>query len=81
MDWPCSHLVASPHQWTPLYCAALEGHVDTVQVLVEKGADINVKNNDGVCEWVCVTDRVLVLVIIVYDCVTDFQSFVSKVPC
>ena len=28
-----------------------------------------------------VTDRVLVLVIRVYDCVTDFQIFVSKVPC
>ena len=50
MDLLCSNLVASPHQWTPLYCAALEGHVDTVQVLIEKGADINVKNNVGVRE-------------------------------
>ena len=40
----------SPHQKTPLHLAAEGGHAGTAQLLVEKGADINVKDNDGVCE-------------------------------
>ena len=47
---PCSNLVPSPHQETPLHWAAIEGKEGTVQLLIEKGADINVKDNDGVCE-------------------------------
>ena len=48
---PCSNLVSSPRQWTPLHwAAAMDGKEVTVQFLVEKGADINVKDNDGVCE-------------------------------
>ena len=42
---PCSTLVPSPHQWTPLHRAALEGEEDTVQLLIEKGADINIKDD------------------------------------
>ena len=40
----------SPHQKTPLHWAAFQGHPVTAQFLVEKGADINVKDNYGVHE-------------------------------
>ena len=40
----------SPHQQTPLHWAAGEGEEDTVQLLIEKGADINIKDNLGVRE-------------------------------
>ena len=40
----------SPHQRTPLHLAAELGHTGTAQFLVEKGADINIKDSDGVCE-------------------------------
>ena len=39
-----------PHQVTPLHYAAAEGHVDTQQYLVEAGADIHSKDDDGVSE-------------------------------
>ena len=35
---------------TPLHRAAEEDNEGTVQLLIEKGADVNVKDNDGVCE-------------------------------
>ena len=57
----------SPHQLIPLHLAAREGKEGTVQLLIEKGAEINTKDNDGVHEWVCITDCVLVLVISGYD--------------
>ena len=47
---PCSDLVPSPHQWTPLHLAARAGNEGTIQLLIEKGADINFKDNDGVRE-------------------------------
>ena len=47
---PCSNVVPSPHQRTPLHRAVEQGHAGTAQFLVEKGADINVKDNDGVRE-------------------------------
>ena len=47
---PCSNLVPFPHQRTPLHWAAIQGEVSTVQLLVEKGANINVKDNYGVRE-------------------------------
>ena len=47
---PCSNLVPSPHQWTPLYWAARQGKEGAVQLLIEKGADINIKDKYGVHE-------------------------------
>ena len=41
-------LSVSLHQKVPLHMAAEEGHKDIVECLVDKGADINIKNNDGV---------------------------------
>ena len=38
----------SSHQWTPLHWAADQGHVQTAQLLVGKGADINAQDSDGV---------------------------------
>ena len=31
-------------QWTPLHCAANNGHTDSVALLVANGADVNSKN-------------------------------------
>ena len=39
-----------PSQRTPLHWAAREGKEDTVQLLIEKGADINIKDIGGVRE-------------------------------
>ena len=36
--------VYSPHQESPLYMAAAAGHVHIVRYLVERGADINIKD-------------------------------------
>ena len=47
---PCSNLVPFPHQWTPLHRAVIQGKEVTVQLLIEKGADINVKDRYGVRE-------------------------------
>ena len=41
-------LFHSPHQDTPLHLAAFNGFTDTVQCLIEKGAEINIKDNSGV---------------------------------
>ena len=65
---------------TPLHRAALEGKEGTVQLLIEKGADINTKDPSGVREWVCITDCVLVLLIRgydVHDCIANPQSLSS----
>ena len=35
------------HRSTPLQWAALEGHSDVAALLIEKGADVAVKNDDG----------------------------------
>ena len=42
--------IFAPHQMTPLHLGAGKGKEDTVQLLIEKGADVNIKNNDGVRE-------------------------------
>ena len=47
---PSSNLVPSPHQRTPLHWAAIQSKEGTVQLLVEKGADMNIKDFIGVCE-------------------------------
>ena len=70
----------APRQMTPLHWAARQGKVGTVQILIEKGTDINIKENDGVRECVCITDCVLVLLIRRYDvhnCVANPQSLSS----
>ena len=35
-------------QWTPLHLAAREGHMNTVEFLINNGADINIQDNDEV---------------------------------
>ena len=42
--------IFSPHQRTPLHWAAIQGKEGTVQLLIEKGVDINIKGKDGVRE-------------------------------
>lgn len=38
----------SLHQSTPLHVAARRGHANIVKCLVDKGANINIKDDDGV---------------------------------
>ena len=33
--------------WTPLHCAAAEGHLDVMKELIDAGAPVNQANNDG----------------------------------
>ena len=40
----------SLHQRTPLHVAAYRGNVETVAFLVDKGADMSIKNENGVSE-------------------------------
>ena len=47
---PSSNLVSSPHQATPLHEAAGRGHGGAVELLLQAGADINIKDNFGVSE-------------------------------
>ena len=49
---PTGHsCVLSPYQMSPLYWAADEGHVNIVVFLIEKGANLNSKDDvDGVSE-------------------------------
>ena len=42
--------LVSPHQDTPLHMAADSGRTDAIQYLIDKGAGINIKNEDGVSE-------------------------------
>ena len=42
--------VSSPHQRTPLHNAAEEGHADSVELLIQAGAVVNIKDYDGVSE-------------------------------
>ena len=44
------HLFISLHQRTPLQWAVIEGHMDIVKSLVVKGADINIKDKNGVSD-------------------------------
>ena len=70
----------SPRQRTPLHWAAIQGEEGIVHILIEKGADMNIKDIRGVRECVCITDCVLVLLIRgydVHDCVANPQSLVS----
>ena len=47
---PSSNLVSSPHQYTPLHYAAGGGHVGAVEYIIQAGADINIKDVNGVSE-------------------------------
>ena len=38
----------SLHQWTPLHAAASKGHDYTVECLLKRGANINMKDKAGV---------------------------------
>ena len=59
---PCSTcFFNSLHQRAPLHWAAGEDHVDAVRCLVDKGADINIKNGHSVSEWEYNVDCKLVL--------------------
>jgi len=44
-----------PYQKTPLHVAASKGRHYTVECLVKKGADINIKDKTGVCETIFLT--------------------------
>ena len=50
MHWSFILNFLSPHQGSPLHWAASGGHVDTIQILIDKAADINMKDGKGVKE-------------------------------
>ena len=61
---PCStFFIYSPHQRTPLNWAANGGHVDMVRYLVDKGADLNIKDCFEVGEQECTADCKLLLLV------------------
>ena len=43
-------LFLSLHQWTPLLVSVERGNTEALRYLVDKGADINIKDDDGVSE-------------------------------
>ena len=47
---PSSNLVSSPEQETPLHKSAKWGRVGAVEYLIQTGADVNMKGDDGVSE-------------------------------
>ena len=50
------HDFLSPPQMSPLHWAVDGGHVHIVKFLIEIGADVNCKDDDGVSECDCTTD-------------------------
>ena len=46
------------HQRTPLHIAVSGGYKDTVEYLIKQGADISIKDNDGVSKTtvICTAD-------------------------
>ena len=62
---PFPSLRNSPYQCTPLHLAAYRGLLDTVRLLVDKGADTTIKNEDGVSERVHTADYKIIRYIIV----------------
>jgi len=44
------NFVSISHQRAPLHEAAESGMVDMVRYFVDKGADVNIKDNNGVSE-------------------------------
>ena len=47
---PSSNLVSFPHQETPLHEAAEGGHVGVLEYLIQAGADVTIKDDDGVSD-------------------------------
>ena len=56
-------LVTFSYQQTPLHVAASKGRDYTVESLVKRGADINIKDKTGVCEIVLLLIWQLLLVL------------------
>ena len=50
------HVIFVLSQTFPLHWAADGGHADTVKFLIEKGADVNFKDEYEVSECNCATD-------------------------
>ena len=63
MDHVQLFFIYSPHQKSSLHIAAEAGHVDTVRCLVDKGADLNIKDGNKVREQEYSADSKLVLLV------------------
>lgn len=64
------------HQWSPLHVAVAGVHVDRVRYLVDKNANINIRDRFGVSMQDCTTEGRLVLVI--YPCSHPHISVVNQ---
>ena len=54
----------SPNQMTPLHVAAENGRFKLVKLLVNKKADINIKDNDGVSKVVHLIEGTIAIVLV-----------------
>ena len=55
------HVVSSLHQMTPLHVAAERGYVKIVDYLVVKGAEIDIRDENGVIICGCFNNNVVLL--------------------
>ena len=73
--------IVFPHQMTPMHWAANSGSVDTVEYLIQKGADIYSRDDDEVrlyytdswLAWICV--NLVSKCLAVHECIIGFTNY------
>jgi len=65
---------------TPLHDAALNGHKEVAELLIEKGADVNAKNNDGETPLHLTTNKEIAELLIAKGADVNAKDRVGKTP-